>query len=48
MNLKIVKDTTQRIHQPSKPVDMPLSAEDRKTIDDMFTYLKETQDPAFS
>lgn len=47
MNLKIVKDNNPRIHQPSKDVEMPLSAEDRKTIDDMFEYLKETQDPSF-
>lgn len=47
MNLKIVKDTNPRIHQPSKEVEMPLTPEDRKTIDDMFDYLKETQDPAF-
>ncbi len=47
MNLKIVKDTNKRIHQPSLPVEMPLSKEDRKTIDDMFDYLKETQDPEF-
>lgn len=47
MNLKIVKDTNPRIHQPSKVVPMPLSSEDRETIDKMFDYLKETQDPAF-
>ena len=47
MNLKIVKDTNPRIHQPSKEVELPLSQEDRKTIDEMFEYLKETQDPAF-
>lgn len=47
MNLKIVKDTNPRIHMPSEEVPMPLSEEDRKTIDEMFIYLKETQDPAF-
>jgi peptide deformylase len=47
MNLKIVKDTDPRIHQPSQEVTMPLSQEDRQTILSMMDYLKETQDPAF-
>lgn len=45
--LKIVKDNATSIHSPSKDVEMPLSKEDKDTLDEMLQYLKDSQDPAF-
>jgi peptide deformylase len=45
--LRIVKDTAKSLHSPSKPVELPLSPENKTLLDEMLTFLKESQDPAF-
>ena len=42
--LKIVKDSSPSIRLKCEPVPMPLSQEDKKTLDEMLEYLKLSQD----
>ena len=48
MKLKIVKDSNPIMRKRSLPVDLPLSAEDKKTLDDMLEYLKLSQDEEYA
>lgn len=48
MNLKIVKDSNPKIRKRSVEVPLPLSNEDRKLIDSMFTYLVHSQDEEYA
>ena len=48
MKLKIVKDNNAIMRQKSLPVPLPLSAEDKKTLDDMLEYLKLSQDEEYA
>ena len=48
MKLKIVKDSNPIMRQKSLPVSLPLSAEDKKTLDDMLEYLKLSQDEDYA
>lgn len=48
MKLKIVKDSNPIMRKKSLPVDLPLSSEDRKTLDDMLNYLKLSQDEEYA
>jgi len=45
--IHIVKDNAKAIHCPSKEVKMPLSKEDKSLLDEMLTYLENTQDPVY-
>jgi peptide deformylase len=44
---RIVKDNAKSIRAVSKEVPLPLSPEDKKQLDEMLAYLKESQDPDF-
>ena len=48
MKLKIVKDSNPIMKKKSLPVELPLSKEDKKTLDDMLEYLKLSQDDEYS
>ena len=48
MKLKIIKDSNPIMRQKSLPVDLPLSAEDKKTLDEMLEYLKLSQDEEYA
>ncbi len=48
MKLKIVKDSNPIMRKKSQPVELPLSAEDKKTLDDMLEYLKLSQDEDYA
>lgn len=48
MKLKIVKDTNPIMRKKSLPVEMPLSKEDRETLDMMLDYLKKSQDEEYA
>ena len=48
MKLKIVKDNNPIMRQKSLPVEMPLSVEDKKTLNDMLEYLKLSQDEEYA
>ena len=48
MKLKIVKDSNPIMRKKSEPVPLPLSEEDRKTLDDMLEYLKLSQDEDYA
>lgn len=48
MKLKIVKDTNPIMRQRSLPVDMPLSKEDKNTLDEMLNYLIKSQDDEYA
>ena len=48
MKLKIVKDSNPIMRKRSESVALPLSAEDRKTLDDMLEYLKLSQDEDYA
>ena len=48
MKLKIVKDSNPIMRKKSLPVDMPLSNEDRATLDAMLEYLKLSQDEEYA
>ena len=48
MKLKIVKDSNPIMRKRSEPVALPLSAEDKKTLDDMLEYLKLSQDEEYA
>lgn len=43
----IVKDTEKSLREKSTPVELPLSAHDKKTLLAMVDYLKKSQDPAY-
>lgn len=46
--LKIVKDTNPIMRQKSLPVELPLSKEDKATLDEMLDYLKMSQDEEYA
>ena len=48
MKLKIVKDNNPIMRQKSLPVEMPLSKEDKETLDNMLEYLKLSQDEDYA
>ena len=48
MKLKIVKDSNPIMRKKSQPVELPLSQEDKKTLDDMLNYLKLSQDEDYA
>ena len=48
MKLKIVKDSNPIMRKKSQPVELPLSAEEKKTLDDMLEYLKLSQDEDYA
>ena len=48
MKLKIVKDNNPIMKQKSLPVSLPLSQEDKKTLDEMLEYLKRSQDEEYA
>ena len=46
--LKIVKDNNPIMRKRSLPVEMPLSVEDKNTLDRMLDYLKKSQDEKYA
>ena len=48
MKLKIVKDNNPIMRKRSLPVEMPLSQEDKATLDSMLEYLKLSQDDEYA
>ena len=46
--LKIVKDGNPIMRKRSLPVDLPLSQEDKETLDTMLDYLKKSQDEDYA
>lgn len=48
MNLKIIKDTNPIMRKRSLEVPIPLSKEDKSTLDDMLEYLKLSQDEEYA
>ena len=48
MKLKIVKDNNPIMRQKSLPVEMPLSKEDKETLDNMLEYLKLSQNEDYA
>lgn len=48
MKLKIIKDNNPKMRQKSEMVTLPLSNEDKKTLDEMLNYLKLSQDEEYS
>lgn len=46
--LKIVKDSNPIMRKRSLPVDLPLSQEDKDTLDMMLDYLKKSQDEDYA
>ena len=48
MKLKIVKDSNPIMRQKSQPVALPLSQEDKDTLDAMLDYLKLSQDEEYA
>ena len=48
MKLKIIKDSNPIMKQKSLPVTLPLSKEDKETLDAMIEYLKLSQDEEYS
>ena len=48
MKLKIVKDSNPIMRQKSKPVPLPLSKEDKETLDEMLNYLKLSQNEEYA
>lgn len=48
MKLKLVKDSNPIMRQKSLPVEMPLSKEDKETLDAMLEYLKLSQDEEYA
>ena len=48
MKLKIVKDSNPIMRERSKPVDLPLSKEDKELLDDMLDYLVKSQDDEYA
>ena len=48
MKFKIVKDSNPIMKQKSLPVQLPLSVEDKATLDSMLEYLKKSQDDDYA
>ena len=48
MKLKLVKDNNPIMRQRSHPVELPLSKEDKETLDEMLLYLKKSQDEEYA
>ena len=48
MKLKIIKDTNPIMRKKSLPVDLPLSKQDKDTLDAMLEYLKLSQDEDYA
>ena len=48
MKLKLVKDSNPIMRKRSLPVDLPLSKEDKETLDAMLDYLKKSQDEEYA
>ena len=48
MKLKIIKDSNPIMREKSLPVEMPLSQEDKITLDNMLEYLKLSQDEEYA
>ena len=48
MKLKIVKDSNPIMRKKSEPVSLPLSKEDKETLDEMLEYLKLSQDEEYA
>ncbi|MCR5185333.1 MAG: peptide deformylase [Bacilli bacterium] len=48
MKYKIFKDSNPIMRKKSLPVDLPLSKEDRDTLDFMLDYLKKSQDEEYA
>ena len=48
MKLKIVKDNNPIMRKRSLPVEMPLSSQDKETLDAMLEYLKLSQDEEYA
>ena len=48
MKLKIVKDSNPIMRKKSLPVNLPLSKEDKATLDAMLDYLKKSQDEEYA
>ena len=48
MKLKIVKDNNPIMKKKSLPVVLPLSVEDKETLDEMLEYLKLSQDEEYA
>ena len=48
MKLKIVKDSNPIMRKKSEPVTLPLSKEDKETLDNMLEYLKHSQDEEYA
>ena len=48
MKLKIVKDNNPIMRKKSEPVSLPLSKEDKETLDEMLEYLKLSQDEEYA
>ena len=47
MKFKIIKDNNPKMRKKSLPVDLPLSKEDKDTLDEMLNYLKLSQDEEY-
>ena len=48
MKIKLVKDNNPIMRKRSLPVDLPLSKEDKETLDAMLDYLKKSQDEEYA
>lgn len=48
MKIKLVKDNNPIMRQRSLPVDLPLSKQDKNTLDLMLNYLKKSQDEKYA
>ena len=48
MKLKLVKDSNPIMRKKSLPVELPLSVEDKETLDEMLNYLKLSQDEEYA
>ena len=48
MKIKLVKDSNPIMRQRSQPVELPLSKEDKATLDAMLNYLKKSQDEKYA
>ena len=48
MKIKIVKDNNPLLRKRSEEVKLPLSSEDRETLNDMLNYLKLSQDDEYA
>ena len=48
MKLKIIKDSNPIMRKKSLPVELPLSKEDKNTLDMMLDYLKKSQDEEYA